>query len=290
MMSTALDLSAKSRTVSVQPLVSAFLLLCLSLGFSFSACKESSPQSIIVAPPETFFSSALELGTPQDADASDDILLRHFEYTVSYNPNLNVANWVAWNEDSAWYGPAERCDCFENDPTLPSYLAPVTNSCYTGSGYDRGHICNSEARTRNDSINRATFYYSNIFPQTPSLNRQTWYSLERYCDSLSKRANKELYIIAGGIYNTKKRLQDLVTIPDSCWKIVVILDRSQRRTAVTNSTQVIAVMMNNGVYTTDKNEWQLYKTTVRAIEQSSGYSFLNALPTEVQDAIETTKY
>lgn len=128
---------------------------------------------------------------------------------------------------------------------------------------------------------------SNIFPQTPDLNRETWYSFESFCDSLCTRANKELFVIAGGVYKTKAKLKNKVTIPDSCWKAVMVLERGQNFNHVNTATHVFAVMMNNGTYTTANNEWRLYKTTVRNIEQQTGYNLFSDLPKNVQDAIET---
>jgi endonuclease G len=97
-----------------------------------------------------------------------------------------------------------------------------------------------------------------------------------------------LYIIAGGIYATQKRLKNVVTVPDSCWKVVVVANRGSRRANITKDTRVIAVMMNNGTYTAANNNWELYRTTVRNIEQQTGYNLLSALPQDVQDALETT--
>lgn len=262
--------------------------VCLFILLSLAGCeKQSIP--VTVCPYEYFFSSALELGCPTDTDASDDVIIRHFQYTTSYNPTLNVPNWVCWNEDSAWYGPVDRCDCFDNDPLLPSYLPRLSSSTYSGSGYDRGHLANSEARTRCDSDNKATFYYSNIIPQTPSLNRQTWYSLEKFCDSLCTKANKELYVMAGGIYHTKKRIANLVTIPDSCWKVVVVLNRSQKVCSIDTTARVIAVIMKNGDYTKETNDWRQYTTTVADVEAKSGYQLLCAVPDAIRQKLRTKK-
>lgn len=35
-----------------------------------------------------------------------------------------------------------------------------------------------------------------------------------------------------------------------------------------------------------KDKWETYRTTVRRIEQSTGYDFLNRLPKAIQDVIE----
>jgi endonuclease G len=34
-------------------------------------------------------------------------------------------------------------------------------------------------------------------------------------------------------------------------------------------------------------DWQIYRTSVRRIEQATGYNLLSALPQPVQDALET---
>ncbi|MFM8436856.1 MAG: DNA/RNA non-specific endonuclease, partial [Candidatus Kapaibacterium sp.] len=256
-------------------LLSGLVILTLLLVF-VEGCKDTVDPA--EPPIELFFSAPTELGTPTDATPADDILIRRFQYAMSYNPVLNVANWVSWNEDSAWYGPAQRQSSFVHDDALPAGCTRILDSYYTGSGYDRGHIVGSECRTRSDSDNKATFFFSNVFPQTPDLNRETWYSLERYCDSLSKEANKTLYVIAGGVFSTKKRLKNVVTIPDSCWKVVVVMERGSRWWRITKQTRVIAVMMNNGTYTTADNHWERYRTTVRNIERQTGYDLLSAVP------------
>ncbi|MBL7975413.1 MAG: DNA/RNA non-specific endonuclease [Candidatus Kapabacteria bacterium] len=241
----------------------------------FVGCADSTN-----APTETRTARSVhtELGWITDADSSDDFIIHRPQYDLSYNKNLNVANWVAWNENKSWYGPAERYGTFMPDTLLPSSFTFVSPSDYTGSGYDRSHILGSEARTATDADNKATFYLTNIFPQTPTLNQQTWYSLEKYCDSLCNTYNKELYVVAGGVYKTKNRIKSKITIPDSCWKIVVVLDRGQKLSSVTSTTEVIAVMMNNGTYTTANNDWQLYTTTVENIEQQTGYTFFKDVP------------
>jgi endonuclease G len=228
----------------------------------------------------------INLGLPKDNDSSDDYIISRDQYTLSYNPLLNVANWVSWNENASWYGSEPRCDCMQPDPMLPKNFVPVYTSDYTNSGYDRGHILGSEARTRNPEDNKSTFYMTNIYPQTPDLNRETWASMERFQDSLSTKAGKELFVIAGGIYKTRNRIKNKITIPDSCWKIIVVLESGQRLKDVNASTPVYASIMANGNYTLENNDWRLYRTTVRRIEQSTGYNLLSAVPKAVQEIIE----
>lgn len=39
----------------------------------------------------------LEMGIPLDDNASNDYLIIRPQYALSYNQQLNVANWISWN-------------------------------------------------------------------------------------------------------------------------------------------------------------------------------------------------
>jgi endonuclease G len=185
-------------------------------------------------------------GIPYDDDLSDDYYVEREEYFVSYNPILNTPNFVCWNLNIEWFGEAERFDGkWKFDPLLPASFKEIDHITFTNSGYDRGHIVRSEERTRNDEDNENTFYNTNLMPQTADLNRGVWLDFERYYEDLVKDQNKELYIISGGIYTSGTKIKDITHVPDSCWKVVVVLERKELRSNVTVNTQVKAVNMPN---------------------------------------------
>ena len=72
-----------------------------------------------------------EFGEPADADASDDFIVRHEQFTASYNPNRGTPNWVSYDLDAAHFGAEDRCDCFTMDPDLPATLPRITTNDYT---------------------------------------------------------------------------------------------------------------------------------------------------------------
>ncbi|MCX6148002.1 MAG: DNA/RNA non-specific endonuclease [Candidatus Kapabacteria bacterium] len=226
------------------------------------------------------------LGVPEDNDSTDDYDIIRSQYIISYNKDLGVANWVAWNLDADWYGDVPRYSGnFIADTSLPSQFYKVKHSDYTNSGYDRGHMVRSEERTKTDEDNKSTFFLTNIIPQTPDLNQGVWLKLEYYCEDLCKQQNKELYVIAGGIYHTKEKIKGLVTIPDSCFKIIVVLNRNQGLKNIDINSEVIAVVMPN-ISGVRSDDWMKYSTTVDRIEFSTGYDFLNCLPKKIQAIIE----
>ena len=225
------------------------------------------------------------MGVPSGpANALGCIIARH-QYVVGYNKQLNVANWVSWNYNESWRGKSGRSK-FTKEIGLPTGYTPVATGDYTNSGFDRGHICPSEQRSNSAKNNVPTFYMSNVFPQTPDLNQGVWRDMESWCVKMSRDSGKELYIIAGGIYHTKELMADFVGIPDSCFKIVVVLNEGEGLADVTSATRIEAVIMPNeeGVRAA---KWRSYKRTVKQIEASTGLDFLSGVGKAMQDVIES---
>ncbi|MBS1584048.1 MAG: DNA/RNA non-specific endonuclease [Bacteroidetes bacterium] len=242
----------------------------------------------------------LALGNPSHATTDevnkDNYLLVKAQYAMSYNNSKGMANWVSWHLSTAWMGSADRCNCFNADDALPVGFTVIKSSNYIGTGFDRGHLCPSADRSATPDDNAATFLMTNMSPQSPVLNEQTWEHLEAYCRQLAIQGN-ELYIIAGA-HGTggigKKGHADTIAngkinVPSHFYKIVVVLpvgDNDIKR--ITNSTRVIAVDMPNR-YDVNAYDWGHYRCTVDQLEAETGYDFLSAVPVKVQKAIESVK-
>ena len=156
-----------------------------------------------------------------------------------------------------------------------------------GSGYDRGHNCPSADRTSSVDANSATFLMTNMIPQTPQNNQQTWNNLEQYIRT-QVAAGKEAYIIMGSYGNTGTIDNGKITVPTNVWKVVVFLDNGDDDLSRVNaSTRVLAVNTPNT--STVSSDWKQYITTVRDIETATGYNLLSQLSTDVQNAVETQK-
>lgn len=228
----------------------------------------------------------LALGNPSGAVASDpnNYLLVNNYYVSSYSRDRGIPNWVAWRVTRADMSNLNREDSFRPDDRLPKGWARVTPSDYTGSGYDRGHIAPSADRDANPEAMTSTFLMTNMVPQTGDLNRGPWAKLESYLRTLVTRGS-DVYIVAGA-YGDQGRLKNKVTVPTNTWKIAVAVPAGGDIRAIDGSARVIAVDMPNvkGIKNAD---WQIYRTTVRDIEQKTGYNLFSNLPQNVQDALET---
>jgi endonuclease G, mitochondrial len=232
------------------------------------------------------------LGYPSDAtaDASNknNYLLVKPQYVLSYNNDRGGPNWVSWRLVASDIGAAERQNNFHPEQSLPAGFKRVTPDDYTGTGFDRGHVCNSKDRTATEADNSETFSMANMLPQTPDLNRQVWESLESYSRTLAQKGN-QLYIVAGG-YGSARVIgrSNKVTVPTNCWKIILVLPEGRDVSQADKSARVIAVDMPNtsGIA---QDPWTKYTTTVRDIEQKTGYHFFAGLPPDVQDALKSKK-
>jgi endonuclease G, mitochondrial len=239
----------------------------------------------------------LLMGNPSQATSSpgnaENYLIARPQYALSYSKSKGIPNWVAWELNSTWLGEAHRVGKFAPDAELPTNWQQIKPSDYTGSGFDRGHMTNSEDRSRSPEDNIATFLMTNILPQSPDNNQGPWVQLESYSRQLA-RSGKQLFIISGGhgqggIGKNGLRAtigQGKVLVPAVTWKVILVLDSPNSGVAgVTKSTQTIAVIMPNkqGI----KNDpWQQYQTSVQEVEKLTGYNFFTNIPANIQSVIE----
>jgi endonuclease G len=271
-------------------LLRTLLLACLLAGAA--GCSSSDPAPGTPATRDDNLALGNPSGAVADAAQYGNYLLVKPQYTLSYHRDRGTPNWVSWHLSSAWLGSAARQDDFRADNTLPAGWYQVSTSSYSGSGFDRGHNCPSADRTNTVADNSATFLMSNMIPQAPQNNQQTWASLENYCRTLVNSGN-ELYITMGqygkggtgsaGYYTTFNNGH--VTVPKRIWKVIVVLPNGTGDAArVTSSTRVIAVDTPND--NSVSPNWSTYRTSVDAIEQATGYDLLSAVSGTVQNTLE----
>jgi endonuclease G, mitochondrial len=285
------------------------LLFAISILLFFASCKKEAFNESVTwhdeqtgnfNPGEGLSRTSAEnlaMGNPSGAQADPyfywNYLITKTQYTMSYHRDRGTPNWVSWHLDPSWLGSTPRQDDFRADVTLPTGWYRVGSTSYSGSGFDRGHNCPSADRTYSVADNSATFLMTNMIPQAPVNNQQTWANLETYCRTLVNQGN-ELYIIMGqygtggtGSSGTKNTIDNgRITVPNRIWKVILVLPQgSNDLSRVTTSTRVIAVNTPN--INTISTSWGGYRTTVDAIEASTGYNLFSNLSTTIQAAIES---
>ena len=239
----------------------------------------------------------LTMGNPSDAvtDTSypSNFLIQRGQFCTSYNRDREIPNWVGWELDASWSGPASRQDNFIPDALVPAQWYHVVTTDYTNTGFNRGHMCPSEDRTRTQADNDSVFFMTNMIPQSGTLNSGQWSQLEGYCRTLSQAGDK-LYIYSGtygeggtGDYGYMTSFAgNKVTVPAKVWKVIMVLPAgTDDLSRVTTSTRCIAVIMNNdqGPF----SSWGTYRVSVDSVEALTGLDFFSNVPPSVQSVIES---
>ena len=238
----------------------------------------------------------LLMGNPSNATSnpsnSENYLIDRPQYALSYSKQKGIPNWVAWELNSTWLGDAHRVGKFAPDEALPADWERVKPADYTGSGFDRGHMANSEDRSRSPEDNIQTFLMTNIIPQSPDNNRGVWVQLENYSRQLVK-SGKELFIVSGGhgqggigAKGIKATVgKGKVLVPAVMWKVILVLDQPNSGVAgVNKNTRTIAVIVPNkqGIEATP---WRQYLTSVQEVEKLTGYQFFTNVPADIRSTI-----
>ena len=243
--------------------------------------------------------SNLALGNPSgatsDPNNASNYLLVHPEFTIGYNAPRGIPNWVSWHIDRADLGQAPRQNNFRPDAALPRQFYPVAPASYARSGFDKGHNCPSGDRTADLDANSNTFLMTNMVPQAPHNNQQTWAHLEEYGRSQVQRG-QEIYVIMGsygrggtgsnGFVETLD--QGRVTVPARIWKVMVILSdgtNDLQRIATDPAVRVLAIDTPNDNNTISP-DWRQYLTSVDKIEAATGLDLLSALPRDAQARLQ----
>jgi endonuclease G len=208
------------------------------------------------------------------------------QYTLSYNRSKATPNWVAWRLDSSWLGSTPRQDDYRPDPALPLGWYQVQDADYSGSGYDRGHMCPSGDRTNSVANNSATFLMTNFVPQNHDNNTGPWEDLESYCRTLAAQGN-ELYIFTGPVGNIGTIAQGRIVVPQYTWKVVLVLPNgSNDLQRIGKTTRAFGIIVPNFPPVNTQAPWRNFRVTVDQVESLTGYDFFSQVGKNSQVLIE----
>ncbi len=237
----------------------------------------------------------LTLGNPTEANQAEvnNYLVNKPQYSLSFNQSRGIANWVSWHLSPEWRGAAPRSKSFRPDPDLPAGLSSARPSDYERTGFDRGHLCPSEDRDSSPADNAATFVLSNVVPQAPKFNRETWKYLEEYARKQVEQGN-EVYLVAGpdGVGGTGEAGYatsvgaSKITVPAALWKVLLIMPLgTDDLNRITPNTTVVAVYIPNN-QSVDNQPWSRYRLSVNELEAKIGLRFFTNLPPDVQAGLK----
>ena len=154
--------------------------------------------------------------------SQDTIRIKHTNYTTVFSKKLKYPVLVEWWETRLKIKcatPLKRKDNFKPDPSLLKYTD--LSLSYKGSGYDRGHMMPAASNLcQTSQIQDECFYFSNMSPQTHSLNAGDWKVVETWTRDMSKDYDS-IHIWSGNIGIVKKI--GAVSVPKQLWKLIYIV-------------------------------------------------------------------
>lgn len=138
----------------------------------------------------------------------------HFDQALGYP--VKVEWWVT-KKGLTCTDKAKRTDDFVPDPVIEK--ESNLGKYYAGSGYDRGHNYPAADGACDPVAMKESFYFSNMTPQSPQLNRGEWKDLEIWIRNQALEKDS-IHVWCGsvGVQQTIGKL----SIPEKCWKVIYI--------------------------------------------------------------------
>ena len=223
---------------------------------------------------ETLTISNIEI--PKISNIYNEQIIEHLAYTVSYNHDWNLPNWVAYElTNDEIFGDIKRTNNFAPDPLV--HGDPVVTYDYTHSGYDRGHMAPAADMKWSEQAMRESFYMTNICPQNQNLNRGDWNDLEELARDWARKYGS-IYIACGPIVrgeNVTIGNNHRIVVPSAFYKVFLRKDNS--------SWTSIGFMFENEA---GNKPLMTYMTSVDDIENITGIDFFYNLPDSIEEHIE----
>jgi endonuclease G len=212
-----------------------------------------------------------------------ETVIEHPGHLLVYDEKHEQAKWVAHiASPDLITGNLARIDSFLPDPLVTTGTAVTAD--YWNSGFDRGHLVPSADMRWNATALQATYLYSNISPQRPELNRQSWAELEDWVRRYVNFSKRRLYVVTGPVLrdglptmHKADRVND-VSIPEQFYKVIADLDG--------DSPKAIAFLQSNSI-----NEYPTisYAVPIDSVETITGIDFFAALDDVLEKRIEAMR-
>lgn len=207
---------------------------------------------------------------------SAEEIIKHNYYTLNYNEDHEVANWVSYELDHfKLQNCVKRNNSFRPDPLVSTGSAVASD--YKGSGFDRGHLVPAGDMKFTAQAMKDTFYFSNMTPQPGPFNQGRWGQLENLIRAWALKY-KKIWIVTGPILANNLPVigkVNQVSVPDEYFKVIIRENGS--------GYEGIGFLMATHVPYRDLAS---YVTTIDHIEDLSGFDFFEFLRDDLERQAE----
>lgn len=206
---------------------------------------------------------------------SNEYIINHKGFSLSYNESFEQANWVAYvltSNKTRTISP--RTNKFLVDPSVKSGSA--CDDDYVGSGYDKGHLAPAADMGWSVQSMHDCFYYSNMSPQVPGFNRGIWKRAEQLvrCWAIKYQT---IYVVTGPVLSPNLPTIGIekVSIPKYFYKIVLDYHNSIGK-------GIGFIIPNNS----SSEPLQNFAVSIDSVEKVTKINFFPLLPIDQEKKIE----
>ena len=262
-------MTSRTKHTLANVVLSIIFLVAIAIGAAIGS--DNPPSSPAPQTPQP-----IEVPKVTKSDISETVV-QHTGYTVSFNSDWNIPNWVAYEltkEEVA--GDEPRAEHFIPDPEIRN--CPTTDD-YKNSGYDRGHMAPAGDMKWSETAMKESFYLSNICPQNHNLNSGDWKSLEEHLRTMATQYDK-VYIVCGPIVSTSPKTigkEHKVTVPAAFFKAVL------RQKG--DSWSAIGFMFANEA---GHKNLSTYAMSIEDLQIVTDLDFFYNLPDKIEEEVEAT--
>jgi DNA/RNA endonuclease G (NUC1) len=208
--------------------------------------------------------------------STNGVVIHRNAYTFSYVEKHEQSEWVAYvlknRNNSTSYS---RTNDFREDPLVETETANIFD--YEGSVYDRGHLTPAADLDYSYESMSSSFYFSNISPQLPYFNRQTWRKVEKEIREYLFQKDS-IYVYTGSIiprgYQTIGK--NNVSVPTAFYKILLGFKNGE--------VKAIGILMPHNEERMNINR---HWVSVDSIEKVSGIDFFSDYRDDIENSLES---
>ncbi len=220
------------------------------------------------------------IGLPHKVSIESHQIVEHGGLILSYNEQHEQANWVAHVIIPAVNkGNLSRTNDFRRDSLDKTGSALKADYWY--SGYDRGHLAPSADFRWSSRAISESYVYSNMSPQKPELNRESWAKLESFVRKHVWVTNEQLIVVTGPIFDENMTIitqgPNRLSVPNRYFKVILDNTGSERK--------AIGFVMPNEL---SKKPMVSYATSVDDIESITGLNFFSKLDVALEKQLESS--
>ena len=201
--------------------------------------------------------------------------LSYAGFIVNFNASMHVPNSVSYvlTRDHL-DGIAERPKEFEQAPDVAGCALP---NAYRGSGYQRGHMAPAQDMAWSEESMHASFYMTNVCPQSKRLNEDAWAKLEEKVREWVLRDSVLVVVTGPVLHKGLERIEGSeVAIPEGFYKVIIAPYAEPMRS--------IGFIYPNGPCNGALKD---YAVTIDEVERLTLLDFFTALPDEVEEQVES---